>query len=50
MDPGLQLQPGKRTKVPGYYTKVNNSKGANYMTGTAGTNFSSFAMGVRHNF
>ena len=23
----------------GYYTKVNNSKGANYVTGTAGADF-----------
>ncbi|MEG0445739.1 MAG: porin, partial [Comamonas sp.] len=36
--------------VYGYYTKVNNSKGAAYMTGTAGADFSSFALGVRHNF
>ncbi|MEG0139382.1 MAG: porin, partial [Comamonas sp.] len=47
---GYNYNLSKRTKVYGYYTKVNNSKGANYMTGTAGTDFSSFAMGVRHNF
>ena len=47
---GYNYNLSKRTKVYGYYTKVNNSKGANYMTGSAGTDFSSFALGVRHNF
>lgn len=47
---GYNYNLSKRTKVYGYYTKVNNSKGANYMTGAAGADFSSFALGVRHNF
>ncbi|MBI1625665.1 porin [Comamonas suwonensis] len=47
---GYNYNLSKRTKVYGYYTKVNNSKGAAYMTGTAGADFSSFALGVRHNF
>jgi predicted porin len=40
----------KRTKVYGYYTKVDNQTNASYMTGTAGADFSSLAFGVRHNF
>jgi predicted porin len=40
----------KRTKVYAFYTKVNNDSGASYMTGAAGTDFSSFALGIRHNF
>jgi predicted porin len=40
----------KRTKVYGYYTKVDNKAGANYMTGVKGADFSSFALGVRHAF
>lgn len=40
----------KRTKVYAFYTKVNNSAGADYMTGAAGVDFSSIAMGIRHNF
>ncbi|WP_353234074.1 porin [Diaphorobacter ruginosibacter] len=40
----------KRTKVYAYYTKVDNKDGASYMTGIAGDDFSSFAVGVRHNF
>ena len=40
----------KRTKVYGYYTKVNNKDGASYMSGAAGEDFSSIAVGVRHNF
>ncbi len=47
---GYNYNLSKRTKVYGYYTKVNNSKGANYVTGLAGADFSSFALGVRHNF
>ncbi|NIF84446.1 porin [Comamonas sp. Tr-654] len=47
---GYNYNLSKRTKVYGYYTKVNNSKGANYVTGAAGADFSSFALGVRHNF
>lgn len=40
----------KRTKVYTYYTKVDNKVNATYMTGIPGANFSSFAVGVRHNF
>ncbi len=47
---GYNYNLSKRTKVYTYYTKVNNKKSANYMTGTAGDDFSSFALGVRHNF
>ena len=47
---GYNYNLSKRTKVYTYYTKVNNKKGADYMTGTAGDDFSSFALGVRHNF
>ena len=47
---GYNYNLSKRTKVYTYYTKVNNKKGAEYMTGTAGDDFSSFALGVRHNF
>ncbi|MEG0937034.1 MAG: porin [Comamonas sp.] len=47
---GYNYNLSKRTKVYGYYTKVNNKAGASYMTGAAGQDFSSFALGVRHNF
>ena len=40
----------KRTKVYAFYTKVNNKDGASYMSGAAGEDFSSIAVGVRHNF
>ncbi|NMM77690.1 porin [Acidovorax sp. SRB_14] len=39
----------KRTKVYGYYTRVNNSANANY-SAPSGQDFSSLAVGVRHNF
>lgn len=47
---GYNYNLSKRTKVYGYYTKVNNKAGAAYMTGVAGDDFSSFAVGIRHNF
>lgn len=47
---GYNYNLSKRTKVYGYYTKVNNKAGASYMTGTSGEDFSSFAVGIRHNF
>ena len=47
---GYNYNLSKRTKVYGYYTKVNNKSGASYMTGVAGEDFSSFAVGIRHNF
>ncbi len=31
-----------------FYTKVDNKAGATYMTGAAGQDFSSLALGVRH--
>ena len=40
----------KRTKVYTYYTKVDNDRNASYGTGANGVDFSSFAVGVRHNF
>ena len=42
----------KRTKVYTYYTKVDNKAGASYgpRITRAGDDFSSFAVGVRHNF
>lgn len=40
----------KRTKVYTYYTKVDNKNNATYATGAPGQDFSSFAVGVRHNF
>ncbi len=40
----------KRTKVYAFYTAVNNKANAIYNVGTAGNDFSSFALGVRHNF
>ncbi|WP_313303175.1 porin [Diaphorobacter sp.] len=40
----------KRTKVYAYYTKVDNKDGASYLSGAAGQDFSSIAVGVRHNF
>jgi predicted porin len=40
----------KRTKVYTFYTKVDNKAQAIYATGAPGVDFSSFAVGVRHNF
>lgn len=47
---GYNYNLSKRTKAYAYYTKVDNKNGASYMSGTAGDDFSSFAVGVRHNF
>ena len=47
---GYNYNLSKRTKVYAFYTKVDNKAGAAYMTGAAGDDFSSFALGVRHNF
>ena len=47
---GYNYNLSKRTKVYGFYTKVNNSARASYMTGANGIDFSSVAVGVRHNF
>ena len=40
----------KRTKVYAYYTRVNNGNNAAYNVSKRGDNFSSVAMGIRHNF
>ncbi len=40
----------KRTKVYGYYTRVDNKSNATYLSGVAGADFSSVAVGIRHNF
>ena len=47
---GYNYNLSKRTKVYTYYTKVHNKKGADYNVTNAGDNFSSFALGLRHNF
>ena len=47
---GYNYNLSKRTKVYGYYTRVNNNAGASYNVGTPGDDFSSVALGVRHNF
>ena len=47
---GYNYNLSKRTKVYGYYTRVNNSRNAAYQSGVAGADFSSVAVGVRHNF
>ncbi|WP_026437038.1 porin [Acidovorax sp. JHL-9] len=47
---GYNYNLSKRTKVYGYYTRVNNSAGANYNVTHRGDDFSSVAVGVRHNF
>ncbi|MFN9727042.1 porin [Acidovorax sp.] len=47
---GYNYNLSKRTKIYSYYTRVNNSKAASYGVSAAGNDFSSFAVGVRHNF
>ena len=47
---GYNYNLSKRTKAYAFYTKVDNKSGADYMTGAAGVDFSSFAVGLRHNF
>nr|WP_296017669.1 porin [uncultured Acidovorax sp.] len=47
---GYNYNLSKRTKVYTFYTRVNNNRNASYAVGTAGNDFSSFAVGVRHNF
>jgi len=46
---GYNYNLSKRTKVYAFYTAVDNKAGATY-SGAAGTDFSSVAVGVRHNF
>jgi predicted porin len=40
----------KRTKVYTFYTRVDNGAAASYLTGMPGVDFSSLALGIRHNF
>ena len=50
---GINQNLSKRTKVYGFYTRVNNSASGFYTFGpsiTPGRDLSSFAVGVRHNF
>lgn len=47
---GYNYNLSKRTKVYGYYTRVNNGDNANYNVSNTGDDFSSIAVGVRHNF
>ena len=47
---GYNYNVSKRTKLYGYYTRVNNSSAATYQSGKAGADFSSVAAGIRHNF
>ena len=58
---GYNYNLSKRTKIYTYYTRINSGKGMDYSSGAAsfdsikagtnaGDNFSSFALGVRHNF
>ena len=46
---GYNYNLSKRTKVYGYYTRVNNDANASYNS-VAGKDFSSLAAGIRHNF
>ena len=47
---GYNYNLSKRTKVYAFYTQVSNDDNAAYAVTNAGTKFSSFAAGVRHNF
>ena len=48
---GYNYNLSKRTKVYTYYTRVNNNQAAKYGdVSVPGNDFSSFAVGVRHNF
>jgi predicted porin len=47
---GYNYNLSKRTKVYGFYTKVDNSANVNYYSSANGSDFSSLAVGVRHNF
>jgi len=49
---GYNYNLSKRTKVYTYYTRVNNGNNASYHDNVknTGDDFSSFALGVRHNF
>lgn len=47
---GYNYNLSKRTKVYGYFTKINNSSDAAYGVSTFGDDFRSVAVGVRHLF
>lgn len=47
---GYNYNLSKRTKVYGFWTKVDNQSKGSYFTGVAGQDFSSLAAGIRHNF
>jgi len=47
---GYNYNLSKRTKLYTFYTHVDNKEGIGYLTGDAGTDFSSLAAGIRHNF
>ena len=48
---GYNYNLSKRTKVYGYYTKLDNGANISYLPqGVKGEDFSSIAVGVRHNF
>jgi predicted porin len=47
---GYNYNLSKRTKVYGYYTRVNNGALSDINVTNSGDNFNSFAVGVRHNF
>ena len=47
---GYNYNLSKRTKIYSYYTHVNNQSVGGYQTGDSGVDFSSLAVGVRHNF
>ncbi|MFM2341299.1 MAG: hypothetical protein RLZZ592_952, partial [Pseudomonadota bacterium] len=47
---GYNYNLSKRTKVYGFVTKVDNKANVGYATGVEGADFSSVAVGVRHNF
>ncbi|WP_284335892.1 porin [Comamonas sp. NoAH] len=47
---GYNYNLSKRTKVYGYFTKINNGNDASYGVSNAGDDFRSVAVGVRHLF
>ncbi|MBC7955706.1 MAG: porin [Cytophagales bacterium] len=47
---GANYNLSKRTKVYGFYTKVDNKANIGYYSSADGNDFQSLALGVRHNF
>jgi len=47
---GYNYNLSKRTKLYSFYTHVDNKEAVGYATGVDGMDFSSFALGIRHNF